>query len=157
MPFTPNESEQRLPPTYYRGCWHVVSRGLFIRYRHQLPFLSVALFFPYKRILQPFGLHHPRGVAPSGLLPLRNILSCCLPWESGPCLSPNVAVHPLRPAIHRRLGRLLPCQLANGPQAHLKAIQKYLSTLVICGITRYFYRLSPTSRQILTCYSPVRR
>ena len=27
--FTPNNSGQRLPPTYYRGCWHVVSRGLF--------------------------------------------------------------------------------------------------------------------------------
>ena len=32
-PFTPNKSGQRLPPTYYRGCWHVVSRGLFLRYR----------------------------------------------------------------------------------------------------------------------------
>ena len=31
-PFTPNKSGQRSPPTYYRGCWHVVSRGLFIRY-----------------------------------------------------------------------------------------------------------------------------
>ncbi len=27
-PFTPSKSGQRLPPTYYRGCWHVVSRGL---------------------------------------------------------------------------------------------------------------------------------
>ena len=33
-PFTPSHSGQRLPPTYYRGCWHVVSRGLFFRYRH---------------------------------------------------------------------------------------------------------------------------
>ena len=33
-PFTPNNSGQRLPPTYYRGCWHVVSRGLLVRYRH---------------------------------------------------------------------------------------------------------------------------
>ena len=32
-PFTPNNSGQRLPPTYYRGCWHVVSRGLFPEYR----------------------------------------------------------------------------------------------------------------------------
>ena len=32
--FTPNKSGQRLPPTYYRGCWHVVSRGFFCRYRH---------------------------------------------------------------------------------------------------------------------------
>jgi hypothetical protein len=34
--FTPNKSGQRLPPTYYRGCWHVVSRGFFWRYRHPL-------------------------------------------------------------------------------------------------------------------------
>ena len=32
-PFTPSNSGQRSPPTYYRGCWHVVSRGLFLRYR----------------------------------------------------------------------------------------------------------------------------
>src|SRR5690606_32400434 len=31
--FTPNNSGQRLPPTYYRGCWHVVSRGFLTRYR----------------------------------------------------------------------------------------------------------------------------
>ena len=34
-PFTPNDSEQRSPPTYYRGCWHVVSRGLFRDSRHR--------------------------------------------------------------------------------------------------------------------------
>ena len=33
-PFTPNNSEQRSPLTCYRGCWHVISRGLFIAYRH---------------------------------------------------------------------------------------------------------------------------
>ncbi len=32
--FTPSNSEQRLLPTYYRGCWHVVSRSFFSRYRH---------------------------------------------------------------------------------------------------------------------------
>ena len=36
VPFTPSNSGQRLPPTYYRGCWHVVCRGLFVRYRHRL-------------------------------------------------------------------------------------------------------------------------
>ena len=30
-PFTPSNSGKRLPPTYYRGCWHVVSRDLFLR------------------------------------------------------------------------------------------------------------------------------
>ena len=32
-PFTPSNSEQRLPPPYYRGCWHGVSRGLLPGYR----------------------------------------------------------------------------------------------------------------------------
>ncbi len=30
VPFTPNKSEQRSPHTYYRGCWHVISRGFRI-------------------------------------------------------------------------------------------------------------------------------
>lgn len=36
-PFTPSNSGQRLPPTFYRGCWHVVSRGFLVRYRHYRP------------------------------------------------------------------------------------------------------------------------
>ncbi len=31
--FTPNDSEQRLHPPYYRGCWHGVSRCLLKKYR----------------------------------------------------------------------------------------------------------------------------
>src|SRR4029079_11626968 len=30
--FTPSNSGQRSPPTYYRGCWHVVRRGFFVGY-----------------------------------------------------------------------------------------------------------------------------
>ena len=36
-PFTPSNSEQRLPPSYYRGCWHEVSRGFLSWYRHHRP------------------------------------------------------------------------------------------------------------------------
>ena len=36
VPFTPSNSGQRSPPTYYRGCWHVVCRGFLVRYRHSL-------------------------------------------------------------------------------------------------------------------------
>ncbi len=35
--FTPNKSGQRLHPTYHRGCWHVVGRCFFCRYRHYRP------------------------------------------------------------------------------------------------------------------------
>src|SRR2546430_16013900 len=111
--FTPSKSGQRLPPTYCRGCWHVVSRGLFLGYRQN--------FVPEKRALHPEGLPHPRGVAASGFPPLRNIPHCCLPKESGPCLSPRPADHPLRPATRRRLGRPLPLQLPDRPQTHLQA------------------------------------
>ena len=70
--FTPSNSGQRSHPTYYRGCWHVVSRCFFYHYRH-LRFVMV------ERSLQPEGLHPPRGVAASGLRPLCNIPHCCLP------------------------------------------------------------------------------
>ncbi len=32
-PFTPSKSEQRSLPSYYRGCWHEVSRSFLWRYR----------------------------------------------------------------------------------------------------------------------------
>ncbi len=50
----------------YRGCWHVVGRSFFCRYRH-------FRFVPAKRGLQPEGRHPSRGVAASDFRPLRNI------------------------------------------------------------------------------------
>ena len=78
-PFTPNNSGQRLPPTYYRGCWHVVSRGLLFGYRQFSRLFVCRPFVPDHRALQPEGRHHSRGVAPSGFRPLRKIPHCCLP------------------------------------------------------------------------------
>ena len=39
-PFTPNNSEQRSHPLYYRGCWHRVSRCFLSRYRLSLRLLG---------------------------------------------------------------------------------------------------------------------
>ena len=73
-PFTPNHSGQRLPPTYYRGCWHVVSRGFLVRYRHSSSlttevynpktfysftrrcWVRVASIAQYSRLLPPVGV-----------------------------------------------------------------------------------------------------
>ncbi len=77
--FTPNNSGQRLPPPYYRGCWHGVSRGFLWRYRQTLTLFTSMLFFPPNRALRSLELHHPRGVAASAFRPLRNIPHCCLP------------------------------------------------------------------------------
>ena len=77
--FTPNNSGQRLPPTYYRGCWHVVSRGFLVRYRQHHDLFEHGAFVPNNRVLQSEDLHHSRGVAPSDFRPLRKIPHCCLP------------------------------------------------------------------------------
>ena len=66
-----------------------------------------------------------------------------------------MADRPLRPATDRCLGRPLPHQLANPPHAPPKAPEGFgLST--VCGISFPFGKLSPTSGQVRTCYSPVR-
>src|ERR1035437_4768628 len=72
-PFTPSNSGQRLPPTYYRGCWHVVSRGFLLRYRQG----DYSPFFPEDKGLQSEDLLPSRGVAASEFPPLCNIPHCC--------------------------------------------------------------------------------
>ena len=69
-------------------------------------------FLTRDRSLQPEGLRPPRGVAPSDFRPLRKILDCSLPQESGQCLSPSVGDRPLRPPNRHSLGEPLPHQLA---------------------------------------------
>src|SRR5688572_30957690 len=44
--FTPSDSGQRLPLTYYRGCWHVISRGFLVEYRQTSYGIIVRGFLP---------------------------------------------------------------------------------------------------------------
>jgi hypothetical protein len=53
--FTPNESEQRLHPPYYRGCWHGVSRCFLWRYRQD----SRVLTSSFSSL--PTGLYVPKN------------------------------------------------------------------------------------------------
>ncbi len=52
-PFTPNNSEQRWPPPYYRGCWHGVSRGFLWWYSQDDGVLTRRQFFPPDRVYDP--------------------------------------------------------------------------------------------------------
>ena len=56
-------------------------------------------------------------MAGSGFPPLTNIPYCCLPQESGPCLSTSVGDRPLRSPTHRRLGGPSPRLPSNGTHA----------------------------------------
>ena len=50
-----------MPPTYYRSCWHVVSRDLFIRYRHYSSLTKEVYnpkaFFPHAVLLRQAFAH----------------------------------------------------------------------------------------------------
>ena len=64
-----------------------------------------------------------------------------------------MAVHPLRPATHHRLGEPLPLQLANGTQssltAHIAFIILRCLIIIISGISIRFQMLSLAVRQVL--------
>src|SRR6185295_73313 len=64
--------------------------------------------------------------------------------ESGPCLSPSVADHPLRPATDRRLGEPLPHQLANPTSATPAARGPYESPAFLLRAYAVLIRLSPS-------------
>ena len=59
---------------------------------------SHASMFLLKEFYKQYTIHHSRDIAGSHFRALSMIPHCCLPWEPGPCLSPSVADHPLRPA-----------------------------------------------------------
>ncbi len=65
-PFTPSDSEQRLHPTYYRGCWHVVSRCL-LEWYHQ----SIATIFSH-----PTEVYNPKAVIPHAALLRQTFVHC---------------------------------------------------------------------------------
>ncbi|KAJ7941496.1 NAD(P)H-quinone oxidoreductase subunit 2 A, chloroplastic, partial [Quillaja saponaria] len=68
--------------------------------------------------------------------------------ESGPCLSPSVADHPLGPATDHRLGKLLPHQLANQTRAPPRADSSFCF-LSLRGISSRFQLLFPSHGQVL--------
>jgi hypothetical protein len=110
VPFTPSNSGQRSPPTYYRGCWHVVSRGFFLWYRRcRLPTEKQFTLRKASSCTRRCSVRVAPIAENSSLLPPVGV------WA---VLNPSVADRPLRPATDRRLGRLSPHQPANRPQAH---------------------------------------
>ncbi len=121
IPFTPNKSEQRLPPPYYRGCWHGVSRGFLYIYRQALNLLNLRLSSMLTELYNPktFIIHaasHCHAFAHckrfSTAASRRSLGSVSVPvWLT--ILSDQLPV--------KCLGKLLPYQLADRARAHPKA------------------------------------
>ncbi len=69
-PFTPNNSEQRLPLCITAAAGTELAGASST---------GTVIIVPVERSLHPKGLHPPRGVAASGFPPLCKIPHCCLP------------------------------------------------------------------------------
>ncbi len=133
-------------PSYYRGCWHEVSRCLFLKYRQK--------FFSEKEITTLGPSSSTRHCSVKLSLIAEN--SSLLP-PVGVCsyLISSVAVHPLRPATDKSLGEPLPHQQANQLQARIQAIDIFNLIALWCISTR-FQMLFTSWMSILANYSPVR-
>ena len=152
--FTPNNSGQRLHPTYYRGCWHVVSRCFFCRYRH----LAASSLLK--------AVYNPKAVIPHAAL-LRQAFAHCAIFPTAASRRSlgrvSVPVWPVtlsgRLPVVALVSRYLTNKLiGRGPIPHRK-------TFHLQGCPRRSYPvLAPVSRsyprvegRFLTCSSPVRR
>ena len=153
-----------MPPTYYRGCWHVVSRGLLVRYRQRMnsstltpcsslttEFYDPKTFFTHAALLRQTCVHCRRFPTAASRRSLGRV---------------SVPVWPITLSGRLRissLGRPLPHQLANAPRVHPTAIAEAHLSSNYHAIHRDYAVLAPVSKcypplmgRLPTCYSPVR-
>ena len=78
---------------------------------------------------------------------MTNIPYCCLPQESGPCLSTSVGDRPLRSPSHRSLGGPSPRQPANGTHARPRPRRRFaLLGMPQLGFMPYYPAFPPAIR-----------
>ena len=157
-PFTPSESGQRSPPTYHRGCWHVVSRGFLVRYRHRVmhpaSFLTTEVynpkaFIPHAASLDQAFAHCPIfPTAASRRSPGRISVPVCLVALSRQIpVEALVGHYPANKLIGREplSERRNICRPGDAPLPGHR---------VLALVSQRYPRLRG---RLLTCYSPVRR
>ena len=133
-----------MPPTYYRGCWHVVSRGLFIRYRHHSSLIKEVYnpktFFLHAAVLGQAFAHCPIFPTAASRRSLGRVSVPMWPFN----LSVRLPIVDLvghyptnyligREPIFQRIAPLVPRGCPHG---------------TLCGISSRFQLLSPSERQV---------
>ncbi len=154
-PFTPSKSEQRLPPLYYRGCWHRVSRGFLLRY------YQVHGLFTHVPCSRKTVVYNPKAF----ILHAASLRQACAHCErfstaasrrSLGSVSVPVWLTILSDQLPVSLGEPLPHQQADRTWAHLLApgltVPGFRSLRMpeatTLGISPAFARLCPSRRQI---------
>ena len=137
-----------MPPTYYRGCWHVVSRGFFLRYR-QVSSRRKGLYIPKDFLTHAASLRQAFAHCAISLIaasrrsrgrvsvPVRRII-----------LSDPLPVVALvsRYLTNELIGRRPILQRSRLRRSFSR--RRRLSSAA-CGISRSFPRLSPTAGQVV--------
>jgi hypothetical protein len=147
---------------YYRGCWHIVSRGFLIRYRQ-----SKIISYPTISSLIT-ELYNPKTVITHAALLHQTFVHC----EKFPTAASrrslgriSVPMWPINLSVrltYHRLGEPLPHLLANTPHPHLLAAQTGLLTTSDAIMLSYAVLAvvsnccPPLKGRLDTCYSPVR-
>ena len=157
MPFTPNNSEQRSHLTCYRGCWHVISRCLFMTYSHRAgissaPYSSVTkglynlpAFIVHAASLRHAFVHCGIFLAAASRRSLGRIsVPMCLLTLSGQI--PVIALVGFYPA-NKLMGRRP--FLRRGQSRFPRWLPR---PPTLFGITRYFYRLSPSKGYVTNVF-----
>ena len=149
MPFTPNDSEQRSRLTCYRGCWHVISRRLFMRYSHRRAIACPAYSSRIKGFynLPAFVIHAAslrQGSPHCGIFlaaaSRRSLGRISVPMRpSGLSARVPVIAWVVRYTAHQLMGRRPLLPRGRGPFPPRLPAPRSLS-----GITRHFCRLSPS-------------
>ena len=133
-----------MPPTYYRGCWHVVSRGLFLNYR-QISSLRKEVYNPKTFILHAALLHQACAHC---AISLTAASRRSLGRVSVPMWPFNLSV---RLPIVDLVGRY-PANYLIGRESILQRIAPLTplpcGSVVLCGISSRFQLLSPSEGQV---------
>ena len=141
--FTPNKSGQRSHPTYHRGCWHVVSRCFFSRYRLHSPLVKA--------------VYNPKAVIPHAALLHQTFVHCAIfPTAASRRSLGRISV-PVWPVA---LSGRLPVKALVGHYPTNKLIGREsiphrknfphtpMRGRVICGISKNFFSLSHSEGQV---------
>ena len=133
-------------PTYYRGCWHVVSRCLFERYTHpKACSRSKAVYNPKAVIPHAASLH--QAFAHCAIFPTAASRRS-LGRVSVPMWPFNLSVRlPIVDLVSRYLTNYL---IGREPifQRIAPLITVSCGTVILCGISICFQMLSPSERQV---------
>ena len=139
----PSHSGQRSLPTYYRGCWHVVSRSFLVRYS---PFssLTTGVYNPKTFFLHAASLHQgfPHCAISPTAASRRSLGRVSVPmWPF------NLSVRLLIVDwVSRYLTNYLIRREAISERNTL--IAKSCGFAMLCGITIRFQKLSHSQRQV---------